>query len=216
MVLGVYGAGGNGKILVDLAETVNMFKQRWQEIVFIDDVIGVSESYRKRVYTFEEAITAYDSDEIEFAVSVGDPADRELLYRRIKDNGYYLATIIHPHSNISPSLIAGEGLIVANGFIGSDVTLGDNVAVGYMALIGHDTCVKSNTMISAGVFIAGHCSVEEKVYIGPAAAIRDRLRIGTASVIGMNAAVYKDVPAHTTAIGNPAKCIVREHGKKLF
>ena len=79
MVLGVYGAGGNGKILVDLAETVNMFKQRWQEIVFIDDVIGVSESYQKRVYTFEEAITAYDSDEIEFAVSVGDPADRELL-----------------------------------------------------------------------------------------------------------------------------------------
>ena len=216
MVLGVYGAGGNGKILVDLAETVNMFKQRWQEIVFIDDVISVSESYRKRVYTFEEAITAYDSDEIEFAVSVGDPADRELLYRRIKDNGYYLATIIHPHSNISPSLIAGEGLIVANGFIGSDVTLGDNVAVGYMALIGHDTCVKSNTMISAGVFIAGHCSVEEKVYIGPAGAIRDRLRIGTASVIGMNAAVYKDVPAHTTAIGNPAKCIVRENGKKLF
>lgn len=216
MVLGVYGAGGNGKILVDLAETVNMFKQRWQQIVFIDDVIGVRESYQKRVYTFEEAIAAYDSDEIEFAVSVGDPADRELLYRRIKDKGYFLATIIHPHSNISPSLTAGEGLIVANGFIGSDVTLGDNVVVGYMALIGHDTCVKSNTMISAGVFIAGHCSIDEKVYIGPAAAIRDRVHIGTESVIGMNAAVYKDVPAHTTAIGNPAKCIVRESGKKLF
>ena len=73
-----------------------------------------------------------------------------------------------------------------------------------------DHCV-----VSVGSFIGGHCVLEKKVYFGPCAAARDQVHIGECATVGINAAVFKDVPEGSSAIGNPAK-IMPKSQKGLF
>ena len=37
MILGIYGAGGLGREVYELANVINSYNNRWDEIFFIDD-----------------------------------------------------------------------------------------------------------------------------------------------------------------------------------
>lgn len=54
------------------------------------------------------------------------------------------------------------------------------------------------------------------MYYGPCAVCKDQIHIGEGAIIGLNATLYKDVPAYYTAIGNPAKIIPRGDTNKVF
>ncbi len=49
--------------------------------------------------------------------------------------------------------------------------------------------------------------VEDGAWIGAGAAILDGVRVGRGAVIGANAVVTRDVPAHTLAVGSPARVV---------
>lgn len=217
MILGIFGAGGNGKMVLDAANNMNVAKHIWSEIIFIDDVIGVSEYHGVKVYKFLEIQERYDSTQLEIVISVGEPEKRELIYNVVCEANYNFGRWIALDSEIDPSVQLGKGVIIGPlAYIGADTVIGNNVLVSRNAVIGHDTIIKDHGIVSAGAFIAGHCVIEERVYVGPVAATIDRLHIGKDSVIGLNAAVYKDVPVNHIALGNPARMIKREEGKGLF
>ena len=52
MILGIFGAGGNGKTLADAADIINGLMHKWEKIVFVDDVVGVKKHYTLDVYTY--------------------------------------------------------------------------------------------------------------------------------------------------------------------
>ena len=91
--------------------------------------------------------------------------------------------------------------------------LGRNVFVYPQAIIGHDTQIKDHCVISVRSFMGGHCVLEDKVYYGPCAVARDGIHIGKGAVVGINAALYKDVPEYHAAIGNPARNMARAKDK---
>jgi acetyltransferase-like isoleucine patch superfamily enzyme len=49
-------------------------------------------------------------------------------------------------------------------------------------------------------------------WVGPNACVRQRVTIGRGALVGMGAVVLKDVEAHTTVAGNPARVINAEEG----
>ncbi len=49
--------------------------------------------------------------------------------------------------------------------------------------------------------------IEDDVYVGPGARVLGPVRVGKGSVIGANAVVVKDVPAHCVVGGVPAKIL---------
>lgn len=216
MILGIYGAGGSGKMAVDLAVRINEQRRSWDEIIFIDDTVGVDMVYGTKVLSFSQTLEVYESTEIEIIITLGDPALREKIYRRVKDKGYHLATIIDPNANVSPSAKIGEGTVVCNAFIGSDVEIGDNSVVYEHACIGHDTKVGNHNIVSAMSFIAGHCIIKNNIFIGPSSSIRDNIVVEDNAIVSLGAAVYRNVAEHHTAIGNPAKCVEHEKKNPLF
>lgn len=216
MKLCIYGAGGNGLEVRDLAQRVNEKEHRFDEIIFVDDVIGTDFYYETRVFTFNKAINTFTPEEIEFVISVGEPKDRELLYNKIKSIGYKFATIIDPNAQLSPSAKIGEGAVIAVIHAGAEITIGENTLISEWAVVGHNTCVGKHCDIGPSAFIAGHCKVGDNVYVGPMSATRDRINIGSHTVIAMGAAVYKDVPDHFTAIGNPARNLASDEKRGLF
>ncbi len=77
-----------------------------------------------------------------------------------------------------------------------------------MVLVAGSELFTGNNLIIVSV-------LEKKVYFGPCAAARDQVHIGECATVGINAAVFKDVPEGSSAIGNPAK-IMPKSQKGLF
>ncbi len=212
MILGLFGAGGAGKSLYDCIIRDKKSAEAYEQIVFVDDVIGVEETYGVKVYTFAQITEMYTNQELKFLIALGTPDAREKIFRKIKDAGYSLAVWISPDADISPTAQFGEGALVFDTYIDADVVVGHNTLIYKNAIVGHDTVIKEHCVISVNTFVGGHCQIDENAYIGPCAAVRDQIHIGKRALVGLNAAVYKDVPDDFTAIGNPAKAMPKSKG----
>jgi len=71
--------------------------------------------------------------------------------------------------------------------------------------IAHNVHIGKNCLLTAGVTTSGSCKIGDDVYIGTAATIRDWIKIGRNSFIGIGSLVVKNVPSGITVMGSPAK-----------
>lgn len=76
--------------------------------------------------------------------------------------------------------------------------------------IGHDCFVGDDCEFAAGVVLAGHVTVGNRVRIGVNACVRPFITIGDGARIGAGAVVVKDVPAGEVWAGNPARKLGKE------
>lgn len=101
---------------------------------------------------------------------------------------------------IHPGARVGEGVFIDHGMgvvIGETATVGDNV------------------MMYQGVTLGGtgkergkrHPTVEDDAIIGVGASVLGAVTIGEGARVGAGSVVLKDVPAHTTAVGIPARAV---------
>lgn len=81
----------------------------------------------------------------------------------------------------------------------------NGVAIDDLTQVGHNVTIGRGTTIANGAVLCGGVIVEERCSIAPNACIRQRLKIGHDSLIGLGAVVVKDVPPNSVYIGNPAK-----------
>lgn len=95
----------------------------------------------------------------------------------------------------------------------SHITIGSNVSIGsgtHLMAGGHafddpDTPIIRQKRVSEGIV------VEDDVWIGSGSRVLDGVTIGRNSIIGAGAVVTADIPAHTVAVGIPARVIRQRH-----
>ena len=100
MVLGIYGSGGLGREILELAKQINAISNRWSKIIFIDDKKPEGTYNNTEMYPFERIDKLYDKKEIEICIAMGEPALRETIAQRVIESGYTLATLIHPSVHV--------------------------------------------------------------------------------------------------------------------
>ncbi len=216
MILGVFGAGGNGKTIVDAAQIFWSDTSRWEKIIFIDDVVGKKEIYQHEVFTYAEMKKTYSPEDIEILISLGEPSARKKAFDMIKLDGYRLGQLVTPGTVLPQNYSFGEGVIILEADINSDVTVGDNTIISAEAMVGHDTIVGNDCIIGPRVFIAGHCNIGNQVYIGPCAILRDRIDVDDTAVISIGAVVFKNVASDSIAIGNPSRNMKKGDDYQVF
>lgn len=210
MILAIYCAGGLGKEVISLARSVN----RWEEIIFVDDVVLETHKAGARILRFNE-VEAYRGN-IEFIIANGEPAAREKLYRKLKELEYPMTTLIGSGCSILPETTIGEGCIIYNSGISANVKIGCNTLINVNVIIGHDTEIGANCVISANSFIGGVSCIDEKVYIAPGALIKDRVHIARSAIVGLGAVILRNVREKAIMVGNPAKRIGYNTLEKVF
>lgn len=215
MVLGIYGASGLGREILELAFQINRVEKRWEGFIFIDDkpmqaVNGIA------VYSYKEALTKYAGN-IEVAIGVGEPATREKLYAKLSEDGISTPTLIHPSVYIPETTKIGKGVTIQAGcFISCNVVIEDQVYIQPQANIGHDDILKKGCVLSGMANIGGNVTIGKYSYVGLSVAVKQGINIGEYSVVGMYSAVYKDIPDEIIAMGNPARAMKKNEGHKVF
>ncbi len=218
MRLAIYGTGGTGREVHEIVSSMDPAHERWEELVFVDDMTEERSLYGSRIMSFEELVSELGTEDVEFVVAVGEPTSRELLYERVTGRGYGLATIVHPSAFVAPSARLGKGVFVKmQSIVSADAVLADNVFVQADAIVGHDVHVGAHTQVSAFSHIAGAAEIGERCYLGVRASVREECHMGDDVVVAMGGVVMeKKVPSHVLAMGNPAKYVRRKAGSKVF
>lgn len=217
MILGIYGSGGLGKGVLELAKQIQATSARWDEFIFIDDNIKQDRFKNIKVYSFQRVLDTLDARQIQLCIAVGEPSIRRLLFERIKNSGYDLATLVHPGVEVPECTKIKAGSVIYPGaFIGCDVTISENVVLLPQVNIGHDTCIGKHTVISGFANIAGGCTIGEESFIGLSVAMMEKTRVGSETIVGMGSMVFRDIPDKVIAMGNPARPMKKNDERKVF
>lgn len=162
-------------------------------------------------------------DEIK-AIQSRDPAARSAVEVILAYPGFHairfhrLAHRLYERKLFLPArLVSHAGRFLTGIEIHPGATIGERVFIdhGMGVVIGETAVVGDDCMLYQGVTLGGtgktrgkrHPTLEANVTVGVGAKILGDVVIGEGARIGGGAVVLRDVPAHTTAVGIPAKAV---------
>lgn len=189
------GAGG-------FADEIKAHMDEFDMVCFVDD------SYYKENNKNILPLSEFNPTEYEVLVAVGDSFLRkELISRLPKETKYF--TFIHKSAQIlGYDVEIGEGSILCAGtIVTTNCVIGKHTHLNLQTTIGHDCRIGDYFTTAPGVKISGNNEIGECVYIGTNASTKQKLKISDNVVVGMNAAVVKDIFESGTYVGIPARKI---------
>ena len=210
----IIGAGGVGSETAWIIEQINIKKDEWNLLGFIDDnelmqgkdiigykVIGSVEKFIKTYKNFKKEDRPY------VVIAIANYSVKKDIVNKLK-NMFNFATLIHPDVFIHTSNSIGEGCIIYPGVIITvDIKIGNHVIVSPKCGIGHNSKVGDYVSLLWNVNVAGYDIIEEGCLIGSGATIIQNKIIGKGSIVGAGSVVVKDIEANKTAVGVPARVI---------
>lgn len=214
LVLAIFGAGGQGKEVREIADYQNAISKRWSHIIFVDDNEPEGEFMELEMIKLTTAIEKYP--EIEFVIAVGEPITKKKIYDRLLSLNCRFGNVISPDSQVSPYCTLGHGLVIKRGaIISPNAVVGDDTTIQSYACVGHDVTLGMHCQISTHAVIGGQTVIGDCVFVGLNSPIRELLHIGDHAIISAGAVVLKDVEANVTVMGNPARVVSRngENGR---
>lgn len=218
MILAVYGKGGLGHEIYELACRVNDAEHRFSEIVFVDDNADceTDAGTGARVMTFDAAAAAYGADDLQFAIGVGEPIVRHTLLVKLRSAGYKTATLVHPTVDIPASSNVEGAIICKYVFISCNTIIGANSLLLPLVCVGHDCDFGESCVVASGAQIAGNVKLGDRVYIGMATAVKETMTVGADSIVSMSSSVVREIPENVIALGNPARAMRNNLDHRVF
>lgn len=147
-------------------------------------------------------------DSADFFVVIGDNKTRAKILKQLQNDGYSVATIIHPSATLEIGINIGVGTVVMPGVIvNCSTTIGVGCNLNTACSIDHDNKIGNFAHLSPGVRCAGNVIISDLCWIGMSASLINNLFVGENSIVGAGAVVLKFVDDQTTVVGVPARII---------
>ena len=202
------GGGGHCKSVIEAAESA-----RYSILGVLDmpEEVG-KEILSTKVIGTDDDIPQY-VDKAEFVITVGfikNPATRIKLYRKVKEAGGKLATIIASTAYVSQYATIGEGTVVMHhAFVNAGAKVGNNVILNTFTNVEHDAVIGDQCHISTGTMVNGDCKVGTNCFIGSQSVLANGIIVGDDIVVGAGSLVRKSISEKGIYSGNPAILKIR-------
>ncbi len=212
MRLWLWGGGGHGKVISDLAralghEVIGAIDQAPQKLgqqvepggacvrLLQDDLLAHLDAHD----TLPEAADGV-------LLGVGHNGARLAFAERLGDA--WLPALIHPDATSSPSARVGAGSVVlAGAVLNAASQVGRAVIVNTGAIVEHDCEVGDGAHLSPRATLCGAVRVGRRAWIGASAVVIPLRSVGDDAVVGAGAVVVRDVSEGVTIVGNPARAL---------
>lgn len=202
----ILGAGGHGREILDIVETINVDHPAYEFLGFLDDTPGGPDVLAGRDLTLLGPTSDLQRIEADYVVGMGSPCARRHFDRLATSWGRHAATLVHPAATVGSDISMAPGCVVAAGArITTSVQLGRHTHLNINSTISHDCRVGRYVTISPGVHVNGWVVIEDDATLGSGAVVRDRVTVGQGTVVGAGAVVVGDLPAFVVATGVPAR-----------
>lgn len=198
----ILGAGGQGKVVADIASMLD----KWDSIAFLDDkedlkeVIGFPVIGRLNDYLLNR-------DKFKYAfVAIGNNYLRLKWIEKLDEAGFIIPIIEHPKSMVSKLSKIKDGTIITMGAaVNVCAIIGKGCILNACCSVDHDCIINDGVHISPGAHIGGTVTIGSLAHIGIGSSITNNITIGGRSIVAGGAAVIDDVPDNVMVAGVPAK-----------
>ncbi len=201
----VWGASGHARVVADVLRRQDIY-----EIVgFIDDV-----NRDRHGMAFCGSVVLGGQEQLaqlkgigvdHILIAIGDCSARLNLAALAHQQGFHLADARHPRSTVADVCVGSGTVIMAGAVINPGSVIGENVIVNTGATMDHDCALADGVHVGPGVHLGGHVKVGRASTIGIGAVVKDRVTIGSHTLIGAGSAVVSDIPDGVVAYGVPAR-----------
>ena len=203
----VVGAGGHAKVVIStlraagytVAAAYDDNAARWGDIVSGVPIVG----------GIAQLAALPDAPAI---LAIGANAVRRRIAAQLPHVRW--VTAVHPSAVVDSSARLGAGAAVfAQAVIQPDAVIGAHAIVNTAATVDHDNVLGDYAQIAPGAHLSGGVRLEDGVFLGTNGAVNPGVTIGAWTIVGAGAVVIRDLPAHVTAVGVPARIIKARNEK---
>ncbi len=192
----IYGGGGHGKALIDLARRLGTYRlvgilddglPAGQTILGLPVLGGAAELPRLYAQGVRLAINAVGG--------IGNLQTRLRIFEKLETAGFVCPTVVHPTAWVEASASLSPGVqVFAQAYVGSEARLGYGCIVNTGAIVSHDCQVGDYANLSPGAILAGEVTIGPGALVGMGATVNLRVTIGPGARIGNGATVKENVP----------------------
>lgn len=195
----ILGEGPHAREMLDIVRRVNAGQHTWDFLGFAtnrEDLVGGSiEGFP--MLEAQEAMERYPlallAPEYEWPRKAELPSSR-------------LASLIDPSAVISSTAVIGLGCVIyPHCYVGTQAQIGNFLFCLSDAVINHNVVIEDHVTVTSGVVLAGDVHVEADCYFGQSSVVREQVRIGKGSLLGMGCVVLRNVAPNSVMVGNPAR-----------
>lgn len=206
----IYGAGGFGREIACLINSINQIEKQWDLIGFIDDGVQTGQSNPfGTVLGNLEYINSFKS-KIAVAISVATPGIIKKLTTEITNPKVWYPNLIAPdvrfHDLSSFSMGIGN-ILFFSCRISCNVGIGNFNLMNSLSSLGHDVTIGDRNVLNPVVRISGDCKVGSDNFFGIQSIVLQGIRIGDNTRIGVSSVVMRNTNDDSLYFGNPAKKI---------
>jgi len=196
----VFGAGGHGRAVADLATECGF------------TVLGMTEPARSRPGVIGDdargaaLLRAGEAEGGIVGVGNSELRRRATLFHEIRQCGHPVPTLVHPRAVVSRSCGVGEGVVIFAGCVlGAGVRVGDNAVLYSGAIAEHDCVIGDHAYLAPAVVLSGGVRIARGAFLGVGAVVLPDITIGENAIVGAGAVVIADVAPGQTVAGVPAR-----------
>lgn len=155
-------------------------------------------------------LAEYGGRGVYFHCAIGNNGARKKVAEQFEAAGFVAATLIDPSAVVAETARIGAGTYVGpQSNVSPFAQVGRCVLINTQVSTGHHAQVGDFAQLCPGARVSGNCRVEEGAFVGSNAVIAPGAGIGAWATLGATSFAIKNVPAGATAVGNPARIVLR-------